>query len=384
MFILIWKIAVAAGCACYVFFLFSVIRGLLKLKTERREIDGKLPSVSIIIPARDEEQYIWKTLDSIFEQDYPDAKLEVLVIDDRSEDRTSEIVAQYAGKRRNLKLLRQTQINENFSPKKQAIELGVENAAGEIIITTDADCIYPKGRLKSIVSRFTPETGMAAGQTRFDISVNPALWQRLQALDFQSQGIASAGLIANGTPYTCSGANLAFRRELFRDVGGYSKFQNIISGDDEFLMAKAHRRGWKIVSNRGSEAVVFSKPPATLKELWNQRTRWASKGLQHRLPVKLTLSGVFLFLVSLTAGFFLVLVNDIFWFWLIPALIKTSLDYAAVSIGSGIFREKFSSVDFLLLQIVHAPWIAVLAVWGNLFSFEWKGEKYRTSGKISA
>ena len=95
-------------------------------------------SISIIIPARNEEENIGELLKKLLEQTYAKELVEIIVVDDHSTDKTAEIVAQYE----KVKLLRlENDISNSF--KKKAIEKGITAAAGELIITTDADCVPP-------------------------------------------------------------------------------------------------------------------------------------------------------------------------------------------------------------------------------------------------
>ena len=97
--------------------------------------------VSIIIPARNEESNIGSCLASLKEQSYPLALLEIIVVDDHSNDKTAEIVKAFPlGNIRLIRLAEQLSVEIN-SYKKKAIETGVDSATGEWIITTDADCV---------------------------------------------------------------------------------------------------------------------------------------------------------------------------------------------------------------------------------------------------
>jgi glycosyltransferase involved in cell wall biosynthesis len=118
------------------------------------EANSKLSTkISIIIPARNEEENIGYCLQSIIEQSYPAHLFEVLVVDDHSTDNTAAIIKSYASN--NVKLISlkdYLSANEINSYKKKAIEISIQQSNGELIVTSDADCIFPKNWLTSIAS----------------------------------------------------------------------------------------------------------------------------------------------------------------------------------------------------------------------------------------
>ena len=398
-FVLGYLIVLALSGLSYLYLLLLVIFGLIRLrhldkkrlKRHYNRIDatannGNLPAVSVVISARNEEHNLPDTLQSLLQQNYPADLLEIIVIDDRSIDRTSEVVEKYSSRSPQIKLLRQTVVTEGFSPKKQALELGIAASHGEIILTTDADCTHDPDWVHDMVSCFTPEVGMVAGQARFVPPKNPPLWQRLQALEFQALGYASAGLITAGKPFHCSGASLAFRRKLFEEVGGWKGYEHLVSGDDELLMAKAARSRWKIAASASPRTIVETRPVSTLKELWNQRIRWGSKGMYYNFSRKSVLVGIFLFLVSLMAGPLIGLaagftIGSVFWkYWALWVLYRFILDWSAVSFGCLVFFEKYKFIDFLLTEIIYPPATVAFAIAGHFTSFRWKDQDFRSRG----
>ena len=119
-----------------------------------REAIGNQPStiISVIIPARNEEENITACLESVINQSYPQNLFEIIVVDDFSTDRTAEIVSLYADKNVSPISLKDFTKEELNSYKKKAIEVAIAKAKGELIVTTDADCIVPRSWLQTIVS----------------------------------------------------------------------------------------------------------------------------------------------------------------------------------------------------------------------------------------
>lgn len=371
------------GGIVYLYFVGRIIRGLVKLRSEHAAENRALLKVSVVIAARNEENVICKTLTQVLDQDYPNDLYEVIVIDDRSEDSTARIVETFAETNSRVRLIRQTTILADLSPKKQALECGIQATTGDIIITTDADCAPGRGWIRALVSRFGSDTGMVLGQAIFNIGTSPPLWQRLQALDFRSQGFAAAGLAADGIPFSCTGASLAFRKQTFDDIQGYDGVNKLISGDDELLLAKVSCSRWKIIAAGGSEVVVPTRSPASLRELWHQRIRWGSKGLYIETSRKLILSGIFLFFLALSIGPLVCTIYASWWVWSGMMAMKWILDFVSVSIGKSVFNENVNMLDFIILELIHAPAMVIFATAGHILSFEWRGQRFHSRGSTT-
>ncbi|HEX8384753.1 MAG TPA: glycosyltransferase, partial [Rubricoccaceae bacterium] len=217
--------------------------------------DARLPTVTVVVPARNEEASIGACVDSVLASDDPADRLAVIVVDDDSSDRTAEVVrsrmagalvgagggaADDAEGDGRLTLVR---VPENRrrerAHKKAAIEKAVAQATGEVVLTTDADCTVPPGWARAMASAFDgPETAFVSGPVAYRLGARPSLFVRLQALDFFGLMACGAGGIGIGRPNLANGASVAYRRETFAALGGFSGVDHVTSGDDELLMQK--------------------------------------------------------------------------------------------------------------------------------------------------
>ena len=143
----------------YSFILIILNRGLSQL---RRGKSTQNYQVSIIIAARNEEQNIGSCLQALADQSYPADRFEIIVVDDRSIDDTQRIVQSYCRQFANIRLIQVTELTQGISPKKNALQKGIESASGQIILTTDADCIPEPGWVTAMVSYFEPDVGLVA------------------------------------------------------------------------------------------------------------------------------------------------------------------------------------------------------------------------------
>jgi cellulose synthase/poly-beta-1,6-N-acetylglucosamine synthase-like glycosyltransferase len=366
-------IALGYGVAA---FLFAV--GLWKTRRVLRRDFKQWPSVSVVLPARNEAEVLERTIRSLLAQDYP-GEYEIVVVDDRSSDATPAILAHYAREHAKLRFRRITEPNPP-SPKKHALAKGIEMARGEIICTTDADCVFHPLWLRGMMSYFDESVGVVAGLTRFKVaSSHEPFWQKLQNLDFMLQGYLAAGAIGMGIPSSCNGSNLAYRRTVYDSIVGFSDFAHEVSGDDVLFAQKiSQATGWKTVYASAPETIVDSLPVPTLRELFHQRLRWASKGLAYRSSMKFLLFGLYFFYLLLFSMPFVVLLNpSTLPFLGMIALWKLSWDWLVIYEGCRLFRQQDSLIHFVPFEVVHTIFTPLFGLGGLLLPFRWKGDWYR-------
>jgi cellulose synthase/poly-beta-1,6-N-acetylglucosamine synthase-like glycosyltransferase len=234
-------------------------------------------SVTVLVPARNEEQHIVQCLTDLVHQDYPKQFVQILVMDDGSDDRTAELAEGLALTHPYIKVMRLP----DAKGKKQALQRGIDVTLSKLIATVDADCrIAPTWLSTMVAHQQRGQAAMVMGPVV--IAPAPTLFERIQRMEFLAIMGVTGGAAANGTPVMANGANLLFLREAFKAVGGYSGSSNP-SGDDVFLMLKLKERA---ASNAALGGVVFAKDARalvsthampSLRAFWQQRKRWLSK-----------------------------------------------------------------------------------------------------------
>ncbi len=329
-----------------------------------------------MVPARNEEENIAVCLDSLVRQNYPQNKLQIIVIDDDSEDETAQIVRGYFEKFPYVQLIHLEKCPPNISPKKRALQAGIESAESEIIFTTDADCWVDSNWVKKMVTYFEKDVGMVAGYVSYDAKSETTLFQKMQSLEFL--GITSAGIgsIGAGDPIIANGANLAFRRRTFFDAGGYKNENKIISGDDDLLMQKIDRTtSWQIAASTDTDTFVKTKPMTNLTNFIDQRIRWASKGLVYKKY------SLIFFLVSVYLFYLLLFISLPFALWfplyfpypLYAFAIKLFVDFFLILKGTSLVRRKDLRKYFLITEMLQLPYIIYVGFAGIMGTFSWKG-----------
>ena len=361
-----------------------------KSQTSNLKLQTSNLKLSIIIPARNEEKNIKACLDSICRQSYPKELYEVLVVDDYSTDATAEIIKNYPEKNVQLISLQQILKEEKLnSYKKKAIESAIEQSTGELIITTDADCIVPINWLQTISSFYT-ETNAAFIAMPVNYNSQNNFLEIFQTIDFMTlQGVTGAS-VYKCIHSMCNGANLAYSKKAFYEVNGFKGIENIASGDDMLLMHKIYQQQPdKVFFLKSQEVIVQTQPMKTLKDFFNQRIRWASKADKYddkRIFSVLVL--VYLFNVILVVLPVLSLFNNfqfsifnfqfsLFNFWIFILLGKTMIELFFLYPVAKFFSKQHLLFYFPISQPFHILYTIIAGWLGKFGTYEWKDRKVK-------
>lgn len=233
--------------------------------------DIALPT-SVVLAAFNEEPVIARTLRSILNADYP--ILEIIVVDDGSTDGTTDEVRSVMAQDPRVVLLQQPNTG-----KAHALNNGVQTAAGDFVVTLDADTIMTSKTVTNMVRHFALDgadrLGAVAGVVRVGNRATNLL-TRWQALEYLTQiGIERSAQDLLGAISIIPGACAAWRKEAILDAGGYS---NITLAEDCDLALTMHHLGWKVTQD--DEALAYTEAPQTVDDLLAQRTRWTFGTLQ--------------------------------------------------------------------------------------------------------
>ncbi len=379
-------IAVPLGLAA--FYVFIILRYLYgwRMLPEWQIPEGFQPKtkVSILIPARNEAGNILACLESISRQSYPTPLFEVIVLDDHSEDDTFFLVKNFSQTRTNVRIVRLSDFvksGDTQSFKKKAIETGISLATGELIVTTDADCIVQQNWLALLVSFFEKKQAkFIAAPVNFYREKN--LLERFQSLDFLGMMCVTGAGIHLRTNQMCNGANLAYPRQVFHEVGGFEGIDHLASGDDMLLMQKiAARHPDGIYFLKNQNTTVFTQAKPDWKSFLSQRLRWATKSASYQdWRVTAILGMVFLFCWAIVLSPLAV----VFFGWKMSALaatlflVKTIADYFFLGEMARYFRRQDLMKSFLASQLLHLAYIVCVGTLANLIKrYEWKGRRVK-------
>ncbi len=349
--------------------------------------NGNGPFISIIIAARNEEKNIGACIQSILNQTYTKDKFEIIVTDDHSTDKTVSIIQSFRNE--NITLLHLSDFIDDQrlnSYKKKSIDTALTFAKGELIVTTDADCLAPEKWLETLAGFYQEKSPVFVALPVMFHHPLPSdsflkkLFKIFQSLDFMSlQGITGASVFKN-IHAMCNGANLAYRRDVFFEVGGFEGIDDLATGDDMLLMHKIQKRYRKeIMFLKSRDVIVKTQTADTLKDFMNQRIRWASKADRY---TDRKITGVLLLVYLLNVWLLILAVISFFnlnvlYLFVISGLIKTIIELIFLFPVAGFFNRQKYLWCFLPAQPFHILYTVIAGWLGKFGSYQWKGRKVK-------
>jgi len=331
--------------------------------------ETELPTVSVIVAARNEEKNIQRCLKSLDKLIYPEGKLEIILVDDQSTDNTGKIIDEFISDKKIFRKIISKKETEKLKGKTNALANGLEVANNEIIMTTDADCEVKPTWVKRTASYYFNNVGMVNGvttQTAFDH------FSGMQSLDFIYLLIVASSTINLGNPISCIGNNMSYRKEAYDEVGGYENLPFSVTEDFNLMMAIYKLKKYKIIFPVDKDTLVISLPCPDVKSLFRQKKRWAVGGLD--VPLRgfaIMANGFLSYLGILLTPFFytplclyLIVLKIILDIFVIYPILRN------LGIGKN-FRYIISFQLYYLVYVLALPFIV-------LFSRKvaWKGRKY--------
>ena len=379
-FFMIWIIFISAlSFTAVILFLRGGIYRIEQSYATDNNISNNHLTYSIIIAARNEERNIAECLKTVFAQDnILHNNFEVIVIDDRSEDATPNILFDLKNQYDNLKIITITETPPGISPKKYAVSKGIESASNEIVVFTDADCRVQPSWLSTIGEYFNDSnTALVQGITSYHyIDGMGKLFYGLQSVDFLSHGIIAAAAIGAGLPVNSNANNMAFRRRAFDGVGGYGNDNNVVLGDDDHLLQRVWRSGRRVRFMADPRAAVETAPTETVRALFEQRRRWGSVTVHYGARQIALLSAVFAFYLTIP----LTLAASAFTPGMLSLcasllLVKLAGEMVLMIPGTRLFGKKNLRKYIVPASLMQLPVVLMAVISGVFGRFEWKGRR---------
>lgn len=338
-----------------------------------------LPTVSILIAARNEEAVILDCLRAVAQLDYPENNVEVLIGNDQSTDRTGPLVADFIADKPTIQLIDITESGTGLRGKANVLAQLAQRARGEWLFFTDADTqvpttwlremIQPPGHSVGIVTGITLPGGSTPG---VDSPVGSRLFGKLQTIDWLYSLTLTHWLGALGIPVTAMGNNMAVRREAYLAVGGYEKLPFSVT-EDYALFRAVVASGYGFRTLLDERVLATTRPVATLRNWLDQRKRWMRGASQ--LPLWLV---TLLYVQYLTLPLLVLLA----WFWPVGAVLlyigRLLVQATVLSFGLARLR-RLSLWPFALLFEPYQLLLGPLAVAFYWFSgpVRWKGRQFK-------
>jgi cellulose synthase/poly-beta-1,6-N-acetylglucosamine synthase-like glycosyltransferase len=357
------------------YFIFNLVLIFTWLKMRKNQSitsSEKDTKLTIIIPVRNEAENIVKLLQDLDNQDYPFQNFEVIIANDGSTDDTADFVLAFQESARySLRLLNIFE-EKGTSPKKRAIQKSIEISSGELIITTDGDCRVSNNWLSSI-QQFYKSTDAKLISSPVTFIDENSFWNTAQIIEFASLIGSGACAMYLNKPNMCNGANIAYTREVFENIGGYAGNEHLASGDDEFLMHKIAKIYPKqVLFNANQDSIVKTKSQPNIEHFYQQRKRWASKWKHYN---NWQISALAIFIFAVNVGVILTYLLFLF---------KTSLGLLGLKFGAEfvflsiiISYLGYSKKIFLIpiIQIFYPFYVVFFGLISQGKGYEWKGRK---------
>jgi cellulose synthase/poly-beta-1,6-N-acetylglucosamine synthase-like glycosyltransferase len=247
----------------YFTILFIFLFSENKKRMFRRPDMKKFPSVTVLIPAYNEEKTIGKTIEKVKKMIYPKKK-EIIVIDDGSKDRTARIVEKIRG----VKLIKKRQ-----GGKASALNVGLKKAKGEILVCIDSDSYPDRNALMRSIPFF--QDSVAAVTTTVLVKNKKSIIEKMQELEYIFIAWSRKIFEYLNSIYVTPGPMSLYRRDVLLKVGGF----------DSKNMTEDIEIAWRLMSSKykiqmALDSKVTTNVPNTLVEWWHQRIRWNVGGLQ--------------------------------------------------------------------------------------------------------
>lgn len=225
----------------------------------------ELPPLSVVICARNESENLRRNLPAILKQDYPD--FEVIVINDGSTDESEDLLSELEEEYPNLYHSFTPDSARYISRKKLALTLGIKASKYDWLVFTEADCTPVSNKwLRRIARNFTPSTDIVLGYSGYERGKG---WlHKRVSFDSLFTSLRYLGFALAGKPYMGIGRNLAYRKELFFKVKGFSTHLNMQRGEDDlFINQIANENNTRVETS--PDSVIRMQPVERYKD-WKE------------------------------------------------------------------------------------------------------------------
>ena len=343
----------------YIFFLITNILSLL-LSPPNININNqssKVP-VSVIVAIRNGERSLGDLIKNLIDQDYR-GEVEFLLVDDNSNDKTKEIIKHAENKYSQIKYVSSSEGDPELFFKKRALDAGVSKSSYDTLLFTDVDCKFGKSWVSGMTGSFIDNIDYVIGFSRARYKFGFA--NLFQKIDFLMLMFSAKAVSDIRFPLACSGQNQAFKKNLFKKVGGYKRISDLLMGDDSIFLQLCLKANANVAFCNNPQSYVFCRSENNWRDLFLQRMRWAGDGnimwkynfIFFQIMVATVASNLFiLFLLAIWSLHILLVILSI----------KFFIELMLHIVGSRKFQENFSIFNFAYWYIINIPYVCIMCV----------------------
>ena len=260
----------------YVAVLALLLLGLARLRRSVPVSDAEAPSVSVVVTARNEARDLPRCLSALAALDYPAAKLQFVLVNDRSTDATGDLLEAFATAHPNAVVLHTERLPDNgLESKARGLAHGLDRATGEWLLITDADGAVPAGWVRHLLGEADAQTTMVSGALRVRTSPWWGWFEGAMQLFLMTFSLAAAGF---RRPFICVGPNMGIRGDVYRQSGGLSAQRFRVAEDLALFRIAAAAGHIRQYADPATTVEVSPVPRPAL--LASQLRRWLGGGIE--------------------------------------------------------------------------------------------------------
>ncbi len=335
-------------------------------------------TVSVIISCRNEDQNIQKIISCLQRQRFDKNKLELIFINDHSEDKTLELLEK---EQQNCSYIQVINLKDSIKGKKNAIKEGVKVAKGEVILCTDADCEMGERWIQTILNYFE-NSNCRFISSPVALNQDDDLFTKYQQLELLSLVSTSAAAIGINKPTLCNGANLAFRRNDYLQIN-QKDFEKFTTDDLSLLHYFNDKFKNCIVFVKDIEAIVYTDKQESLKSYFYQKMRWISSS-RYFTDLHVILISILVYLVNILLfySFLQIIYSCIFMldlflisYYLLIIITKVLIDFLFLKSSLGFFNKENLLKYLFPFAIFNSIISVVIVPLSFIIPLQWKGRK---------
>jgi Glycosyltransferases, probably involved in cell wall biogenesis len=344
--------------------------------------DGPFPKVSLIVPIHNEGRRMGALLESLLVQE-SDCHLEIIFVDDRSDDESPAMLAKFAGDaaERGIENCRIITLGENPGPnyKQYALSAGIAQARGDYFLFTDGDCEVPPGWIRTMSRRMgDPGVGAVIGPV-FKKKQGKGFFSLYQCYDHAVRYNYLAGAIGLGAAGGGFGNNLIISRAALDAAGGYGAVPPSVTEDAALISLIRSQRKYRVHAVALPDAAVETVAENTWRTFISQTLRWNNGGLFSPEPI--TRFNYNLLMLVITTGILAIPLLPFFpGLWPLPAGVFIVMLENTIA-AFGLFRKKLPpggplNLGYVLTLLFTPVYFSFMTIMGYCrVKIKWKGKK---------
>ena len=335
-------------------------------------------TVSVIVSCRNEEKNISKIVNCLKFQKFDKSKLELIFVNDHSEDNTLQLLL---NEQKKCSYMRVVNLISAIEGKKNAIREGILKSTGDIILCTDADCEMSSFWIQTMVNYFN-NSNCRFVSAPVVLNKTDSLFNSYQKLELLSLVITSAAAIGLKTPTLCNGANLAFRRNDYLEINK-QEFKKFTTDDLSLLNYFKKNFFGSIFFVKDSKAIVYTCGQNSLNSYFSQKMRWISSA-RYFNDLYIILTSLLVYTINLIICYSLIqLLNFLFFnfnlflsiFYLVLVIVKALIDFFFLNNTLNFFKEKELLKCLFPFVVINSIITTVIVPLSFILPLKWKGRK---------